>query len=289
MTSTRSCCRRPSAGSASCRRSTARRTGSPRTSTAARCAPACAAFAPRSPEALDALAEFAGQLVDRYGPDGTLWGDAPRGRPDSRSAPGRSGTSRTRRPSTSRRPTRSATRRSCVAGSVAITRARPGRRGDPGRHVRHAAAGEPPSAWHFLRQLYGSTTCGTTSTTSPRTRTRPTRREIEPQVERLHDEIVRGRRRPPGSGSPRSARPPTRARTRSSAVPRARPSSCARRSSSSSHTAWTGTSRASPGTRGGTLSDPNQCDWCPGSGLFEEDSLTPKPAWEEFVSFTGGT
>jgi hypothetical protein len=37
------------------------------------------------------------------------------------------------------------------------------------------------------------------------------------------------------------------------------------------------------------LTDPNQCDWCPGSGLFEEDSLTPKPAWEEFVSFTGGT
>jgi hypothetical protein len=30
------------------------------------------------------------------------------------------------------------------------------------------------------------------------------------------------------------------------------------------------------------------CDWCPGSGLFTE-SLEPKPAWEAFVGFTGGS
>ncbi len=36
-------------------------------------------------------------------------------------------------------------------------------------------------------------------------------------------------------------------------------------------------------------SDPNQCDWCPGSGLFEEASLEPKPAWDAFTAFTGGS
>jgi hypothetical protein len=30
------------------------------------------------------------------------------------------------------------------------------------------------------------------------------------------------------------------------------------------------------------------CDWCAGSGLFAEASLDPKPAWDAFVSFTGG-
>jgi len=36
-------------------------------------------------------------------------------------------------------------------------------------------------------------------------------------------------------------------------------------------------------------SDDNQCDWCPGSGLFEKDALEPKPAWDAFVAFTGGS
>ena len=32
------------------------------------------------------------------------------------------------------------------------------------------------------------------------------------------------------------------------------------------------------------------CDWCPGSGLFPQDSLEqPKPAWEAFTAFTGGS
>ena len=36
-------------------------------------------------------------------------------------------------------------------------------------------------------------------------------------------------------------------------------------------------------------SDPTQCEWCPGAGLFDETSLVPKPAWDEFVAFTGGS
>ena len=56
--------------------------------------------------------------------------------------------------------------------------------------------------------------------------------------------------------------------------------------------------RAAPGVEdpGGDLvlvarhpSDPSQCDWCPGSGLFPETTLDPKPAWDAFVSFTGGS
>jgi hypothetical protein len=38
-----------------------------------------------------------------------------------------------------------------------------------------------------------------------------------------------------------------------------------------------------------TPPDLSQCDWCAGSGLFEDGTLTPKPAWDAFVSFTGGS
>jgi hypothetical protein len=31
------------------------------------------------------------------------------------------------------------------------------------------------------------------------------------------------------------------------------------------------------------------CVWCPDSGLFEEDELDPKPAWEAFTELTGGS
>ena len=39
----------------------------------------------------------------------------------------------------------------------------------------------------------------------------------------------------------------------------------------------------------GHATDQSQCDWCAGSGLFPADSLDPKPAWDAFVSFTGGS
>jgi hypothetical protein len=31
------------------------------------------------------------------------------------------------------------------------------------------------------------------------------------------------------------------------------------------------------------------CEWCPGSGLFAEHELAPKPAWNAFTTFTGGS
>lgn len=37
-----------------------------------------------------------------------------------------------------------------------------------------------------------------------------------------------------------------------------------------------------------TAVDDVRCNWCAYSGLFEFDSLRPKPAWAEFVRFTGG-
>ena len=74
----------------------------------------CATFAPRASAALDAWGGFVGDAVDRYGRGGEFWAEN-RGRRRSRSAPGRSGTSRTRRASLrrSRRPraTRSCSRR----------------------------------------------------------------------------------------------------------------------------------------------------------------------------------
>ena len=31
------------------------------------------------------------------------------------------------------------------------------------------------------------------------------------------------------------------------------------------------------------------CDWCASAGLLRQDGVTPKPAWDQYVSFTGGS
>ena len=38
-----------------------------------------------------------------------------------------------------------------------------------------------------------------------------------------------------------------------------------------------------------TEPDDVRCSWCAYSGLFESGSLTPKPAWDEFLRFSGGS
>ena len=78
-------------------------------------------------------------------------------------------------------------------------------------------------------------------------------------------------------------------RTRSSAGPRARPSSSAAPSSSSSTSARSWNIEGVTWYSWRDTSDPPSATGAPGSGLFEETSLTPKPAWDAFVSFTGGS
>ncbi len=38
-----------------------------------------------------------------------------------------------------------------------------------------------------------------------------------------------------------------------------------------------------------TPAESSVCEWCGGSGLFEAGSLEPKPSWEAFTAFTGGS
>ena len=91
----------------------------------------------------DAYADFLKAAVDRYGTDGDFWTSFDRARTPtrrrSRSASGRSGTSRTRRPSGRRRPTRPPTPTLLTRSAKILDEGRSRRPGDERRHVRDAA------------------------------------------------------------------------------------------------------------------------------------------------------
>ena len=162
------------AGSGSCRRSTGPRPGSPRISTATTAATPAATFAPHSPEALAAWKDFVGALVERYGPDGTLW----EGHPDVDAVPVRDLADLERaelahllsaqgRPRRLRGPARGRLRGDHGA--------RPGRRDRPRRDVRDPVQGRAAGALRArlpARAVRDRRRPRRTSTTSPRTRTR---------------------------------------------------------------------------------------------------------------------
>ena len=96
----------------------------------------CALYAPKSKQALSAWSAFVGAAVDRYGPGGEFWSEHPERARRTRSTPGRSGTSRTRRASTRRSPIPKHYAKLLTAAATAI-HARDQRRGrGPRRHGR---------------------------------------------------------------------------------------------------------------------------------------------------------
>ena len=216
---------------------------------------------------------------------------APRRRSRSRSAPGRSGTSRTRRPSTSRRstrrPTRPCSRRPPRRSPTATRRAEVVLGGMFGTPLK----GKPPAitAWTFLRDLYG---IDGARDSLRRRRGAPVRRarrqdRVPGQPDARRDRRRRRRREHVDHRGRRlvgDGRQPARPRPRGPGRPAQRGVRLL--------------PRQAPGLghQGGHLvlvaghpTDESQCDWCAGSGLFPADSLDPKPAWDAFVSFTGGS
>ena len=190
------------------------------------CGDECAAYAPSSDEALAAWKDFVGQLVDRYGPDGELWNAHPEVDPE----PIRTWQiwNEQNSPTFYQPEVDPAGYTKLVeSASAAITERDPEAEVILGGMFGTPFQGKPPalSAWEFLRQMYAIDGCP-----------RQLRRGRRPSVRGARGEDRGpGRAHPrgdrsvptttPGSGSPRWAPPPTRARTRSSAGPRARRSS----------------------------------------------------------------
>ena len=121
------------------------------------CDPAteCPIAAPVGDEALAAWRQFVGAAVDRYGPAASSGARTPTC-PRPRSAPGRSGTSRTRRASTGPLPTSTPTRRCCAAPPRRSARATPTPRSSSAGCSGRRSTARPPAltATDFLRRLY---------------------------------------------------------------------------------------------------------------------------------------
>jgi len=246
----------------------------------------CAAFAPHTRPALAAWADFADELVARYGPNGALW----QTHPDVKPVPVRVWQIWNEQNSpTFYQPAVSPTRYAAVlrAASTAI------KDRDPGAEVILGGMfGTPPpgqSAWSFLRELYG---IDDTRDYFDAVAAHPyAAREagIEPQVDKLHDVIVQagdagtgmwitevGSSSDTGS-NPLEQGPDGQADQLREAFQFFLDHRESLNIEGVMWYSWRDTS------------DPSQCDWCPGSGLFEEAELKPKPAWAAFTSFTGGS
>ena len=205
-----------------------------------------------------------------------------------RSAPGRSGTSRTRRPSTRRRPTVKGYAKLLDAAAAAI-RSRD-------RKADVVLGG--------MAELAGSRKA--IPVTVPARPLRPPRRQARLRRRRrapLRRQGGGGRGARPSCSAARVARRPRpqrrplgdrdrlglvdRARIRSRSVAAARRSASARSYRCFARTAATAsTSRPWSGFPGATRR-PTICAWCANSGLLTK-SLTPKPSWHAFTGLTGG-
>jgi Glycosyl hydrolase catalytic core len=252
----------------------------------ASCEPsACAAFAPRSPRALEAWSRFVTSLVDRYGEDGTLWAQ----HPDVTRAPLRVWQIWNEQNSpTFYEPAvdPAGYQRLLSAASEAI------RSRDHGAEVILGGMfGTPPPgerAWKYLRELYSIDGTADEFDAVAAHPYAANEKNIELQVERLHDEIERAGDDAKmwitevGASSDTGNNPlelglDGQAEQLTEAFTYFLEQREAFDIEGVTWYSWRDTS------------DPNQCDWCPGSGLFEEKELTAKPAWEAFVSFTGGS
>jgi hypothetical protein len=256
----------------------------------AKCAPSCASVAPRSAEAIDAFAEFAGALVDRYGPKGELWETAP---PDTEPLPvtGWQIWNEQNSPTFYQPEVDAQAYADLVIASADAIRER-----DPDAEVILGGMfgtpfkGDPPalSAPEFLRELYaidGAREAFDSVAAHPYAAHQG---KVELQLELLHSEIERADDdagiwiTEMGSSSDEAGVPLEQGLEGQAESLRA-------------SFEYFIEMRDEFDIRGVTWYSwrdtvaPTICDWCPGSGLFEQETLEPKPAWDVFVAFTGGT
>jgi hypothetical protein len=253
------------------------------------CSPNCAAFAPSSDEAVAAFAEFAGQMVDRYGPGGAFWAT----HPDVDPEPVRAWQIWNEQNSpTFYQPAvdPAGYEKMLSAASEAIKERDPEAEVILGGMFGTPYKGKPPamSAPEFLRALYALDGAADDFDAVGAHPYAPRQAKIEQQVRLLHDEIERAKDDASlwitevGASSdvgenPLELGPDGQAAQLTEAFQYFLEQREAFDIEGVTWYSWRDSTDAS------------QCDWCPGSGLFEDDGVTAKPAWDAFVAFTGGS
>jgi hypothetical protein len=250
----------------------------------------CVVFAPRSPEALAAWKDFIGVLVDRYGPDGELW----KLHPDVDQVPIRTWQIWNEQNSpTFYRPTVDPAGYATMleAASEAITDRDPQAEVVLGGMFGTPLKGKPPAikAWTFLRELYGIDGARDSFDGVAVHPYAAHVGKIESQVSRMHDEIANADDDASmwitevGASSETGGNPLNRGpEGQADQLREAFDFFLAKRQEWNIQAVTWYSWRDTP-------AEASVCDWCAGSGLFPADSLDPKPAWEAFVSFTGGS
>lgn len=254
------------------------------------CEADCAAYAPRSREALAAWAEFAAATVDRYGPGGELWKE----NPDVPAMP--VGVWQIWNEQNS--PTFYLPQPDVASfAEVLSTAAEAIRDRDPEAEILLGGmfgtplGGEAPgiAAQEYLRELYeieGTDGAFDAVAAHPYA---AHQQKVESQVELLREEMVRA-----GDGDaelwvtelgwassgpdvPLNRGPEGQAKALDEAY----------RYFLEKREEWNIEAVVWYSWRDTSV---DICDWCGGSGLFPEDSLEePKPAWDAFTALTGGT
>jgi hypothetical protein len=254
-----------------------------------KCDPDCASFGPRSDAAIEAWRSFVGRIVERYGPEGEIWAE---------------------HPEIAKRPIRSwqiwneqnsptfyqpkvdpaAYQKLLAAASDAIHSRDEDAEVILGGMFGTPYQGKPPamSAPDFLRDLYeidGAASDFDAVAAHPYARSDT---KIELQVRLLHEEVERAKDdarmwiTEAGASSDEGDNP-----LELGTEGQAEQLQSSFEFFLDRRDAWKIEGVTWYSWR--DVNDPNQCEWCPGSGLFYEDDLTPKPAWETFVAFTGGS
>ena len=252
------------------------------------CGDECAAYAPSSDEALAEWKDFVGQLVDRYGPDGELWKTHAEVDPE----PIRTWQiwNEQNSPTFYQPEVDPAGYTKLVeSASAAITERDPEAEVILGGMFGTPFQGKPPalSAWEFLRQMYAIEGARDTFDAVAAHPYAAHEGKIEAQVARIHEEVQHADDNAGlwitevGASSDEGKNPLEMGPEGQAEQLRAAFEFFIDQREELDIEGVTWYSWRDSGTP--------QCDWCAGSGLFEETSLTPKPAWDAFVSFTGGT
>ncbi len=252
------------------------------------CGESCAIYAPQSEEALAAWERFVGEMVERYGPDGEVWAT----HPDVDPVPIRAWQIWNEQNSPTffgPKPDPQSYERLLSSAADAIRERDPGAQILLGGMFQTNGSGSAILADGFLRQLYeieGARENFDAVSAHPYAANLP---KIQDQVALLHDEVARAEDDASlwvtevGASSGDGENPLELGEQGQAELLRG-----AFDFFLSKRTEWNIASVIWYSWRDTPL-DAGVCDWCANSGLFPLESLTPKPSWGAFTSFTGGT
>jgi polysaccharide biosynthesis protein PslG len=253
------------------------------------CDPNCAIYAPRSPEALEAWGKFVGAAVERYGPEGKLWEE----NPDVDPVPVRAWQIWNEQNSPSfyqPKPDVEEYATMLKVAAEAIRKEDPEAQIVLGGMFGTPLGGERPAyaAYDYLKRLYedgadeyfdgvGVHPYGAHA------------QKIESQVDLMRDEVERAGDTDAttwitelgwassGPDHPLNKGPQGQAEELTAAFDMLLEHRLEWNVEGVTWYAWR------------DLPEEGTCAWCAGAGLFEAEELEPKPAWDAFTAFTGGT